>query len=190
MNIEAAVYLRMVAVGTTEGAVKGWDTKGRGRKMFMPPTRKWKGLDVDKDLKNEVLERLNHNPQGNVVSTCAGHSEYADKTVGGSGGTDHSFSLRLDNPDMENAEKLAAAVRSPDTDVTTNVWRGNLVSHVDGKLREDIFQKYPELKERLKEPIDHIGFNVNSKLKNTGSNQAELDAWWNNTIQRLDDAKI
>lgn len=156
-------------------------------------TRNWRGLDVDTEMQDRHLDKLNSNPHGRVVSSCAGHPELKG-THSDMGGDDHpGFNLVLHHPDPAYAEALSDHLDDHDTVPETIYWggsNGNVVTHFNGEPRDlrghgfdASHQKYMD--DAQKNPPKQIALRVQSLVRNTGHNAPELHAWWDRTLDQL-----
>lgn len=147
---------------------------------FRPYEKRYRGLMIDRDLDKAVMDRLNAIPGIIVIGTCAGHPE-TDMKPGFlvDVGTGHTAE--------DIAERLANSVRSDDTDVETMYWGGPFgieVTHINGRPELDKFSPAQIAACPTRKAIVY----VNSKIDNTGTNQAQLNAWWATAIDRLESA--
>ena len=173
-----------------------------GWKIHQSETRKWRGYDVDVELTDQILERVNKAADrlgGQVSSVCAGHPE-GDTSAGGDQHPDYIIGFTGQGTELEEkTERLAARLRGPDTKVSTSWWSGknaNAVTHADGQSREHVFRKpspyFPaDYWERLRnEGTTRTSVQVKCTIAHDGSNQDKLVAWWEQTLRRLENAKV
>jgi hypothetical protein len=124
--------------------------------------RKWKGIAVDKGLKDEWLEKVNSVPRTKVISTCEGHR----------GGHKAHFNLVVRGTNAEKrAMNLKKKLSGPNTKADVLTEHGDIVTRVNGKVRA----KYKE--------YDH---GRPTKVVLTVENKGRKSpSWWNNVLKKL-----
>ena len=154
---------------------------GEGRGTGSDKQKKWHGLKVDAELKDEWMSKLNRLPGVNVISMCAGHRD-PSKSAGGTKSPGINFTVRNDE---DKAMKVKDSLSDEKTKVDVNVWAGpygNWVVRTNGKDRLDVFSK----SDIDKYPIDHVSVSIDSTIENKLGNEKDIDDWWDDTLKKLD----
>jgi hypothetical protein len=155
--------------------------------VFKPKTRRWKGFDVDVELKDQWLVDLNAIRGAHVVSVCSGHSNLGPDGITIAGGSQYP-SVNFDVSGLEFAKAMTKAARDAQTKADMVSWGGpyeNWVLYSNGKPRDDphifdadAFKKYPLESCRHSVLID-------SKVPRRDGDDVQVAAWWEGLIQRL-----
>jgi SPP1 gp7 family putative phage head morphogenesis protein len=143
--------------------------------------KKWRGMMVDAELKEEWMEKLNSLPGVNVTSMCSGHREGDPHKSGGAKEPGFNLQVKDELAAMDMKSRLEGLGQH---EVEVSVWAGpagNWVVRKDGKDRLDVFTK----EEIAKYPIDRISVSVHSTFENKTGNQSKIAKWWDSTLKEL-----
>jgi len=156
-------------------------------------TRRWNGMDVDREFvdeqgKSPVLDRLNAVLGINIISTNAGHPP-GGVGVGAGAVEELSVGFQVNGSGSgaeETAELFADRLRETGAQVETRYWRGefgNWVTHINGQPRLDTFSE----SQINAFPTDRASVRVTSPFKWKDSTRDQRDTWWSTVADKLEE---
>ena len=162
-------------------------------------TRKWREFEVDAELKDSWLDRLNAIDGIKVCGTCCGHADGVGMGLGGLPVPTVNFDLV--DKDEAWAGTVARQLRMigcvsdilvwGDAQLTVaelNEMFGMCVTFRSGALVNTVLRCNGEFQvsQAVAGPLDRIVIHVASTLPNVPGNEAKLDEWWEKTISALE----